>query len=130
LRILLLSQWRKAQDTALFATLLFFVGGGFGFWYFFDLIRENPDAFSRIFTAFYNTPTNYTYGGLRWVNPIADMLIPQRATLFGWALLFPSLYLLRRAAFENEPRLLLSRHLRRCLRCTDAFFLARYRGVV
>ena len=99
------SQWLKAQNTALFATLLFFIGGGFGFWYFFDLIRENPDAFSRIFTAFYNTPTNYTYGGLRWVNTIADMLIPQRATLFGWALLFPSLYLLRRAAFENEPRL-------------------------
>ena len=99
------SQWLKAQNTALFATLLFFVGGGFGFWYFFDLIRENPDAFSRMFTAFYNTPTNYTYGGLRWVNPIADMLIPQRATLFGWALLFPSLYLLRRAAFEDEPRL-------------------------
>lgn len=99
------SQWLKVNNTALFATLLFFLGGGFGFWYFFDLIRENPDAFSRIFTAFYNTPTNYTYGGLRWVNPIADMLIPQRATLFGWALLFPSLYLLRRAAFENEPRL-------------------------
>lgn len=100
-------QWFKRRGTAILATLLFFIGGGFGFWYFFDLIRESPDNFSRIFTEFYHTPTNYTFGGLRWVNPIADMLIPQRATLFGWALLFPCLYLLRRAAFENEPKLFL-----------------------
>lgn len=98
-------RWLKNVNTAIFATLLFFIGGGFGFWYFFDLIKQNPNAFSRIFTEFYNTPTNFPVDGLRWVNTIADMLIPQRATLFGWALLFPSLYLLRRTAFEEEPHL-------------------------
>ncbi len=98
-------QWQKKTGTAVFSTLLFFLGGGFGFWYFLDLWKTNPEAFTRIFTGFYNTPTNLPDIGLRWVNPIADMLIPQRATLFGWALLFPALYLLRRAAFEHEPKL-------------------------
>lgn len=98
-------QWQKKADIAGFCTLLFFVGGGFGFWYFLDLWKADPDAFTRIFTGFYNTPTNLPDIGLRWVNPIADMLVPQRATLFGWALLFPALFLLRRAAFEREPKL-------------------------
>ncbi len=34
-----------------------------------------------------------------WVNPIVDLLIPQRATLFGWCVLFPALYLLWRFAY-------------------------------
>ena len=42
---------------------------------------------------------------IRWVNPIADLLIPQRATLFGWALLFPCLALLARFALDEEYRL-------------------------
>ena len=98
-------QWQKKTGTAVFSTLLFFLGGGFGFTYFLDLWKTNPDAFTRIFTGFYNTPTNLPEIGLRWVNPIADMLVPQRATLFGWALLFPALFLLRRAAFEREAKL-------------------------
>ncbi len=30
---------------------------------------------------------------IEWVNPIVDLLIPQRATLFGWCVLLPALYL-------------------------------------
>lgn len=52
--------------------------------------------------GFYKTPTNLPAEGLRWVNSIADMLIPQRATLFGWALLFPALQLLHRAVMQRE----------------------------
>ena len=102
---LFFEQWmeRDGFKTAL-CTLLFFVGGGFGFVYFFDLLKRNPGNFSRIFTAFYQTPTNNVDVGIKWVNPIADMLVPQRATLFGWALLFPCLYLLYRAFFLKEYR--------------------------
>ncbi len=89
--------WFKRANTAILAVLLFLLGGGFGFWYFLDGSGADSYNFSRIFTAFYETPTNYVVENIRWVNPIADMLIPQRATLFGWALLFPALYLLRRA---------------------------------
>lgn len=34
-----------------------------------------------------------------------DLLIPQRATLFGWCVLFAALYLLWRFAFEGESHL-------------------------
>lgn len=81
---------------------LFFAGGGFGFFYFLGGEKGN---FTRIFTAFYQTPTNYVEKNIRWANPIADLLIPQRATLFGWALLLGCLYLLYRFAFEGEARL-------------------------
>lgn len=92
----------KDKTKTRFATLLFFIGGGFGFAYFFDMLQENQHNFSRIFTAFYETPTNNVSVGIKWVNPIADMLVPQRATLFGWALLFPCLFLLLRLAFSKE----------------------------
>lgn len=84
---------------------LFFAGGGFGFAYFLEGLGRDKSNFTRIFTAFYETPTNYLEKNIRWVNPIADMLIPQRATLFGWALLLCCLYLLWRFALEGEARL-------------------------
>lgn len=84
---------------------LFFAGGGFGFAYFLEGLGQDNSNFTRIFTAFYETPTNYVEKNIRWVNPIADMLIPQRATLFGWALLLCCLYLLWRFALEGEARL-------------------------
>lgn len=97
--------WFNKKNTVLLATLLFFIGGGFGFVYFFDIAQFEPGKLAELMSGFYVTPTNYTSVGLRWVNPIADMLIPQRATLFGWALLFPCLHLLIRAALDDEYRL-------------------------
>ena len=111
--------WLKRADRARFATYLFFSGGGFGFIYFFDrlagsstvgaLIGESgySSNLSYLLNDFYVTPTNLPRIGLRWVNPIVDMLIPQRATLFGWAFLFPCLYLLLRFAFEKRKEVLL-----------------------
>lgn len=97
-----LEEWLGDRKKSVFAMLLFFLGGGFGFWYFFDLLKDNPGNLIRLFTAFYETPTNFVQNGLRWVNPIADMMIPQRALLFGWSLLFPCLFLLHRAAIKRE----------------------------
>lgn len=90
------------SSKASLAYVLFFLGSGFGFAYFLEGGAEN---FTRIFTAYYETPTNYVEENIRWVNPIADLLIPQRATLFGWALLFPCLALLMRFALNGERRL-------------------------
>ena len=106
-------QWLKRADRATLATFLFFFGGGFGFFYFFDLLKTdgiltnllssgNQTTASLWLNGFYITPTNIPDLGLRWVNPIVDMLIPQRATLFGWAFLFPCLYLLHGYAFEKK----------------------------
>lgn len=83
------------------AVALFFFNGGLGFIYFMNqgLFSEN---FTRIFTAFYETPTNYVQANVQWHNIICDMLIPQRATLFGWAMLFPILILLWQAVQKKS----------------------------
>ena len=106
-------QWLKRFPRAAFATLLFFFGGGFGFFYFFDLSKaggilpilletHGQTVSQTLLDGFYQTPTNIPALGLRWVNSIVDMLIPQRATLFGWAFLFPCLYLLHGFSFEKK----------------------------
>ncbi len=72
-------------------------------WASFIFLGGEPENFTRLFTAFYETPTNLVGEEIRWVNVIVDMMLPQRATLFGWAVLFP-LLLLYRAVFEGERR--------------------------
>lgn len=84
---------------AALAVLLFFCNGGLGFVYFLGGGRGN---FTRIFTAFYETPTNLVEENIRWVNVIVDMMLPQRATLFGWAVLFSVLGLLARGMDRTE----------------------------
>ena len=83
------------------AFILFFFGGGFGFAYFLG----SKDRFLKIFTGFYTTPCNDVENNIRWVNAIADLLVPQRATVMGWALAFPCLYLLYRFSIEGERKL-------------------------
>ena len=130
---LFFEDWFRRDSAAVIGTLLFFLGGGFGFFYFFDNAKTlasltTPDAWSNwlnetlgisasvqnahpvdmgemLMSGWYKTPTNFVDNGMRWVNSIADMMIPQRATLFGWALLFPALQLLRRAVFGREEKL-------------------------
>ena len=110
----------KTKSGMFFAVLLFFLNGGLGFVYIFDmanvplgvyngrgeLIRNSIQAETgignRLFSilegeSWYMTPTNHkefdTYN-LRWSNVIADMLIPQRTTMGGWSMLIPCLWLL------------------------------------
>lgn len=101
---ILQSYGRSWRGKSIFALALFFLNGGIGFIYFLNegLASEN---FTRIFTAFYETPTNYVQSNIQWHNIICDMLIPQRATLFGWAMLFPILVLLHKAVKEEDKKL-------------------------
>ena len=71
---------RHSRRSALPAFVLFFLNGGLGFLYFTG--RPGGYGFSDIFTGFYTTPTNLVEQNIRWVNVLADMLLPQRATLF------------------------------------------------
>lgn len=98
---LLLRTLSGGAKRGILAFSLFFFNGGLGILYF---LGGGPGNFTRIFTAFYETPTNYSLENIRWVNVVVDMLLPQRATLFGWALLFPTLYLLYRAVFSHKRR--------------------------
>ncbi len=99
---LLLRQLLNGRGRSALAWIFFFFNGGLGVLWF---LGGEPGNFTRIFTEFYQTPTNYTVENLRWVNVIVDMMLPQRATLFGWAVLFPALYLLFQAVFQGEKRL-------------------------
>ena len=100
-----LRTWLGQNGKTLLAWVLFFLNGGFGFVYFLtgpDSLQEN---FTRLFTGFYQTPTNLTDENIRWVNMVVDMLLPQRATLFGYAVLFFALCLLYRAVWQDEEGL-------------------------
>lgn len=88
--------------SALLAFVFFFLNGGLGMIYFTD-----KNAIRQLLTAFYKTPTNLGDKSIRWVNVIADMLLPQRATLFGWAVLFAALLLLYLAVFRDRESLFL-----------------------
>ena len=98
---LLMREMLSSPRSATLAFVLFFLGGGFGFVYFLDGAAADTSLFTRLFTSFYETPTNLVSENIYWVNPICDMLIPQRATLFGWAVLLPCLYLLPRAGIQG-----------------------------
>ncbi len=94
------SRMTAGKGRAALAWWFFVLNGGFGFLYFLG----GWEDFSRIFTAFYETPTNLVGENIRWVNVLVDMMLPQRATLFGWAMLFPALALLHEAVFGTERR--------------------------
>lgn len=87
----------RRSKAPILAFLFFFLNGGFGMIYF---VKDY--TLHDLFTGFYKTPTNLTDKGMRWVNVIADMLLPQRATLFGWAALLAVLFLLFKAVFRGD----------------------------
>lgn len=97
--------WLQNTKKASLAWFFFFYNGGLGFVYFLDWSRERTYYFKNIFTEYYQTPTNLIDQNIRWVNIIVDMLLPQRATLFGYAVLFTCIWLLWRAVFRNEKDL-------------------------
>ena len=87
------------------AALLFFFNGGLGFLYDFDMMgRDNFQKISEIFTGYYKTPANQPDLNLRFSNVIADLLIPQRALMGGWAMGIPALMLLISSMREKSMR--------------------------
>lgn len=87
------------------AALLFFFNGGLGFLYDFDLAgRDGFAKIREIFTGYYKTPANQPDLNLRFSNVIADLMIPQRALLGGWAMGIPALMLLISAMRERSMR--------------------------
>lgn len=76
----------RSQKVATLATLLFLLNGGFGFVHFFrDWWQSEKGPLE-----FWNTlPFNYaklSERGIHWTNIVADMLVPQRTSLFGLSL--------------------------------------------
>lgn len=97
--------WLQNAGKACLAWFFFFYNGGLAFVYFIDWSNNRTYYFKNIFTEYYQTPTNLINNNIRWVNIIVDMLLPQRATLFGYAVLFTCIWLLFRAVFLKEKDL-------------------------
>lgn len=94
----------SSKAKAILTFIFYFLNGGLGFTYFMDWSYERDYRFTDIFTGFYTTPTNLVSNNIRWVNVIADMFLPQRATLFGFAMAFPCMFLLYKAVFRNKKK--------------------------
>ncbi len=94
--LLIAREMAGGRRAVILAALLFFLNGGLGFLYTFD--RAAGDLKERLFEVmegYYKTPTNQPDPyNLRWSNVIADLMIPQRTLLGGWAMVLPCIYLL------------------------------------
>lgn len=94
----------ESKFASILSTIFFFLGGGFGFMYFFDGAKGNMSLFTRIFTDYYHTPTNFNEMNIRWANPICDMIIPQRTTMAGWFMMMPCLWFLIDGCKTNSKK--------------------------
>ena len=127
--VLVLAREMTAGGKAvILAALLFFLNGGLGFLYDFDLAggtweaQEGANIFAQIgqtvsgwfrtvservgdiLTGYYKTPTNQPDpNNLRWSNVICDLMVPQRTLLGGWCTVIPCFYLLD-AVFRPKKR--------------------------
>ena len=116
------------RRAVILAALLFFLNGGLGFLYDFDMAGGTAGADSgagffgqigsfvsnwfstvsdrvgSILTGYYKTPTNQPDpNNLRWSNVICDLILPQRTLMGGWCMVLPCFYLLD-AAFRPRKR--------------------------
>lgn len=108
--MILAREMTAGKKTVVLATLLFFLNGGLGFLYNFDLAGGTDSSgtltvverVKDILDGYYQTPTNQpTPYNLRWSNVIADLMIPQRTLLGGWCMVLPCFYLLYSAFAPN-----------------------------
>lgn len=110
--MILCREMTAGKKTVVLATLLFFLNGGLGFLYDFDLAGGTEadgtlkvwERVQNILNGYYKTPTNQPDpNNLRWSNVIADLMIPQRTLLGGWCMVLPCFYLLD-TVFRAEKR--------------------------
>ncbi len=96
-------QMTSGRRTVILAAQLFFLNGGLGFIYHFDMAGGTEwdgtvtlwTRIQDILNGYYQTPPNQpdTYN-LQWANVIADLMVPQRTLLGGWCMVTPCFYLL------------------------------------
>jgi len=103
--LLVAREMAGSRRAVILAALLFFLNGGLGFFYTFDRAAGDwQERLHEVMDGYYKTPTNYPDPyNLRWSNVIADLMIPQRTILGGWAMVLPCIYLLY-TAFAPSKR--------------------------
>ncbi|MCR4622256.1 MAG: hypothetical protein K5663_09275 [Clostridiales bacterium] len=87
----------RSKASSVLALVLFLFCGGFGFLGTLDMAGGTDfSALKTALNGYYQAPANMPEYNLRWVNPLCDLLIPQRTLMAGWLVLIPALYLLYR----------------------------------
>lgn len=66
------------------ATIIFLLNGGFGFYYFWEDWRSSGKPLPAFWSQLEMNYTNLGARRIQWTNFIADALLPQRASLFGF----------------------------------------------
>ncbi len=100
--LLLTWELTRSRRATVIAFFLLFLNGGLGFLYTFDgAFRTGWAGLKNALFGFYQTPTNMPPLNLRWVNVIADLMIPQRTLLAGWTVVIPALMLLTQAVHRR-----------------------------
>jgi hypothetical protein len=105
----------RSSRTATLATLLFLLNGGFGFIHFFRDWWQSGKSPLEFWNTLNLNYANLSERGIHWNNIVADMMVPQRTSLFGLSMglvIFTSFAILWRRwhaseaakATRNEPR--------------------------
>jgi hypothetical protein len=74
-----------APVAAALATILFLLNGGFGFIYFWGDWRDSGNNLAAFLSRLHINYANVAERNIQWTNFIADTLLPQRTSLFGYA---------------------------------------------
>ncbi len=76
----------RSPHVAVLATILFLLNGGLGFIYFFGDWRQSGKTLAAFWSQLSLNYANLGERKIQWTNFIADMLLPQRSSLFGFPL--------------------------------------------
>jgi hypothetical protein len=71
--------------SAALATIIFLLNGGLGFVYFFQDWRDSGKTFGTFWSTLQINYANIGTRNIQWVNFIADAMLPQRTSLFGFS---------------------------------------------
>ncbi len=74
----------RSQVSAALATVIFLLNGGFGFYYFWEDWRKSGKNLPAFWSQLEANYTNLGEHRIQWTNFIADTMLPQRASLFGF----------------------------------------------
>lgn len=95
----------RLSRTATLATLLFLLNGGLGFIHFFRDWWKGDKSLIQFWNTLDLNYANLSEQGIHWNNIVADMMVPQRTSLFGLSIglmIFTSFAILWRRWHVNE----------------------------
>lgn len=101
---LFIKNFFKNEKIVFLSLLLFFVNGGFGFYYFFQDLFFSQKPLLKFLTSLPRQYTDIKENGYWWINTYLAYFLPQRSFLFVFPLTLVVLILLYRGAKANRRK--------------------------